>query len=96
MIAKIHRSPSGIILALCDTELLGKKFEEGEAQLDLSGPYFRGVEMTEREILPAAKAAKIITLVGQRSVDFFIAEKIAHRENVKKISGIPHLQIFRD
>ncbi|MFH1064557.1 MAG: DUF424 family protein [Candidatus Woesearchaeota archaeon] len=40
MIAKVHKTPNGMILALCDTEILGKTFEEGKLQLNLDSQFY--------------------------------------------------------
>ena len=42
------------VVALCDSELLGKKFEEGDFQLDIKESFYKGDEVSEEE------ASKII------------------------------------
>jgi hypothetical protein len=49
MLVKIHNS-CRIIAAICDKELFGKKFEEGDKQLDLTTTFFKGEEKTEKEV----------------------------------------------
>ena len=50
-IVKLHKSPEGkTILAVCDAEIAGKYFEEGDLQLDLSSNFYKGEEMAEPRI----------------------------------------------
>ena len=45
MNAKVHRTKDGrLILALCDSELLGKVFVEGDVKLDLTTDFYQGEE----------------------------------------------------
>jgi hypothetical protein len=48
ILVKIHKSYRPIV-AVCDSELYGKKILEGEKQLDLTGQFFKGEEKTEEE-----------------------------------------------
>lgn len=50
MIVKTHLTPNGKLLAVCDSDILGKRFEEDERQLDLSGRFYKGDEVSD-EIL---------------------------------------------
>ena len=47
MIVKIHKMPDGrSVIAVCDSNLLGKKFEEKNLQLDLTADFYKGSEKT--------------------------------------------------
>lgn len=94
MIVKIHKNNDGkVILAVCDKELLGKKFEEGKLQLDLSSKFYDGKEMQEETLLKLFKSAYIINLVGKRSINIAIKAGIIDRERVIKIKNVPHAQV---
>lgn len=84
-----------LVLSVSDSELVGKKFEEGNLQLDLSGDFFRGSKIPESDIAKLSESAAMITVIGKKSTEFFIKKGIVKRENVKSIAGIPHIQIFR-
>ncbi len=92
MIVRKHPTPNGIVLAVCDSELLGKKFSSDEQELDLSCGFYDGDEMTEKEFAVLAKDAYIINIVGKESIG--IVSKIHPVKNIIKISGIPHAQIL--
>ena len=95
MIVKQHLTRnSRLLLAVCDTNLKGKKIEDDKICLDLSSEFYDGKEMTEKEILPLLKQANIINLVGKNSVEMGIKAKIIDENSILKIKGIPHAQGF--
>ena len=99
MIIKSHKSPDGkIVAAVCDTELKGKKFEEGKLQLDLTSNFFDGEEKDELTVGDTIRNADSVNLVGEKSVEIGIKEGVIEKEHVKKIAGIPYAQaiIIRD
>ncbi len=91
MLVKIHKSYRGVI-AICDSELLGKKFEEGKMQIELNG-FFNGEEKTEQEILEimqdAAKEDATFNIVGEKSISLALKVQIIDKKGIKKIQGVP-------
>ena len=92
MIVKIHKSQNGKVVAICDSDILGKKFEEGDKQLDLTSSFYQGKEKSVDEIIEIFKSAYIINLVGKNSVQLGIQAKIIDPKHVIEINGIPHAQ----
>ena len=93
MIAKLHKSHEGrVILAVCDSDIIGKKFEEGERQMDLGCDFYKGEEMDEKRILNLMKAVHIVNLCGDKSVELGIRAGIIDKDNVIKIGGVPHAE----
>lgn len=92
MIAKIHPTPNGKMLALCDSDLLGKRFEEGELQLDLESQFYKGEEVSDDELEKIIKGIYIINAVGETSIKFLISHDLIEESNVKKVADIPHAQ----
>ena len=44
ILVKVHETPNGKLIAVCDEELLGKRYEEGNKELDLVrySDFYRG------------------------------------------------------
>ncbi len=67
---KIHNSYRNIV-AICDSELLGKKFEEEKKQLDLSGEFFNGEDLSEEQVLTIMEDEKTedatFNIVGEKA-----------------------------
>ena len=92
MIVKIHPTQNGNIIAICDSELLGRVFEEGEKSLDLSASFYQGDEMSVNDILELLKDAYIVNAVGTDSVELVLKNNLVKKGNIRKISGVPYAQ----
>ena len=93
IVVKIHQNPEGQkVLALCDQNLLGKRFEQGKLQLDLTTDFYQGEPKTEAEIKELVKDVYIINLVGEESLAL-IQKLNLNPENIIRIKDIPHVQI---
>jgi hypothetical protein len=94
MIIKVHKSPDGKkIIAICDADILGKKFEEGNRQLNLASSFYDGENMTEEEIIKNIDGRNFhINAVGKKSIEFCIRHGFIDKDNVMTIAGIPYAQ----
>jgi len=97
MYMKLHGREKSSILALCDKELIGKVLKEGEIVLDLKdySSFYKGVEVGEAEAMDAMKSATSLNLVGRKSVAVAVKLGLVGKEGVRKIKGVPHVQIYR-
>ena len=92
MIITIHEQKGKVLVAVCDSKLLGKKFIEGNAQIDLTGDFYQGVEKSEEEIGDVLRNADSINLVGEQAVALGIKEEIIDEEHVVLVQDIPLAQ----
>ena len=92
MIVKVHRNDENIILAVCDKEIIGKRFVEKDMQLDLTSNFYKGKEVSDDKLCYLIKKAYIVNLVGNKSVQFGIKEGIISEDHVITIKKIPHAQ----
>jgi hypothetical protein len=92
MIVKVHLTPNGKMLAVCDSDILGKRFEEDDRQLDLSSLFYQGGEKSEDEIKLMLKDVYVINAVGEKTIAFLIRQGLIEDDHVMKISGIPYAQ----
>ena len=82
---------------MCDEELIGKIFREGEAVIDLQKykDFYTGEKRDEEEIKEILDdEITSINAVGERSVNLLINNSLATKKDVKRINGIAMLQIF--
>jgi hypothetical protein len=93
MIVKIHKNPEGqVILAICDSSIIGKEFTQDDLQLDLTSEFYKGEEKSEAELLELIKDAYIINAVGKECIDFLLKHNLIDKENIITIDNIPHAQ----
>lgn len=91
---KIHPTSNGKILVVSDKEILGRKFEEGNLQLDLSKEFYRGEEKPEAEIKALVKAAYLLHLTGRKTLKFFSGLGIINKKRILIVKGIPHAEVY--
>lgn len=97
MIVKEHITQDGrLILAVCDSDLLGKKFEEGDRQLDLTSQFYKGAEMTEEEVLRMLPKVCSMDIVGKKSIAFAEKYSLIDPARIMYIKKIPHAQCVFD
>jgi uncharacterized protein len=95
MLVKIHVMEDKEVISVCDSNLIGKTFTEGELELKVSEQFYKGEEKTEEEVSELMKEATNLNLVGEESIK--LAEKIGilEKDNVIVIGGISHAQLFQ-
>jgi hypothetical protein len=81
------------VVAVCDSELLGKWFEEGKFQLDIKESFYKGEEVEEEEAIRIMKKMSredaTFNIVGRVSVSLALKAGIILEEGIGKIKGIP-------
>lgn len=96
---KVHITPEGEIIAMCDSELLGRVYREGKTELDLTAyeNFYKGDLVKEEvaEATPAINDFYTANIVGARSVGIFLKKGIAHESDIKTVSGVPFVHLFR-
>ena len=85
------------VVAICDSEILGKKFEEGKKQLDVKESFYKGEtgkKVEEQELLELIGKNKLedatFNIVGEKSIQACIKIGLIGQESVAKISEIPY------
>ena len=97
MFIKIHNSYRQIV-AICDSEIMGKVFEEGVKQLDVRESFYKGEEKDEKEIIEImmdlAKEDATFNITGKKSVLCALKAGIISKEGIKKISDVPYALVL--
>jgi hypothetical protein len=84
---------TGGVLAACDENLLGKKFEDGELILHVKESFYFDRKVGEEEFSRMLAEAKNINLVGEQTINIAKRDKLI--SNVGRIKGVPYAIIFR-
>jgi len=92
---KVRRVQKEIVVAVCDEDILGKKFQEGELKLHVKEDFYGGKLVSMREGIDAIKESTIANIVGKKIIQKLIEEGLVIEEAVIKIAGIPHVQIIK-
>ena len=92
MYIKIHYAHRKVV-AVCDEELIGKKFEEGKRQLDVRENFYKGEEVSEKKakkiLEMSAKDYATFNIVGDKSVNLALECGLITKGNIGKVDGVP-------
>lgn len=94
MYVKIHKTELSEVVCICDEDLVGKKFEDKDLQLDVTERFYKGEKKTEEEVIKILKEAGNVNIVGKESIKVAIKAGVIEKENIIKIKNIPHAQAY--
>ncbi len=84
-----------VLLAICDSELLGRTLREGKIVFHVKDEFYNGGKVTVEEAVGMINNSNIVNMVGKCCVETAIAKGYVHPEAVLNIEGIPHAQIVK-
>jgi hypothetical protein len=92
MLVKIHSTYRDII-AICDSNLVGKTFEEGNRCIFINPNFFGGEEKKENEVLEIIEMGAgedfTFNIVGEESIKLALKSGLIKEDGVITIQGIP-------
>jgi hypothetical protein len=92
LVFRIHESYRKVV-AVCDAELVGKKFEEGIKQLEVRESFYKSQESDSEEIIEMMRRLTAedatFNIVGKNSVNAAMKAGIIDEENIGKVQGVP-------
>jgi hypothetical protein len=93
LLVKIHNAYREVI-AVCDSELVGKHFEEGKMQIDITEAFYKGTEMDEKKADEFIKRKladdACFNFVGERAINAALKAGAINKKGIIRIQGIPH------
>jgi len=91
----LRKVGNNVLLAICDTEILGKILREGKIVFNVKEEFYRGARVTVEEALALIANSTIVNMVGKNIVQKAIEKGYVHPEAVLNIEGVPHAQIVK-
>lgn len=97
MFYKIHKSYRDIV-AVCDSDLIDKVFEEEEFQLYVKESFYKDKEASKEELIQViedmSREDAIFNFVGNESVQIALELGMIDEEGIKKIQGVPFAMVL--
>src|SRR3989338_3131701 len=96
MFFKVHENGKKKIIAICDSELLNKKFEEEGLQLDVNERFFKGESLEKRDLIMSIKNIldnediSSFNAIGEDSTELLLEFGLIEKESILKIAKIPY------
>lgn len=90
---KVYRVGGEIVVAVCDSELVGRVFREGDLKIEVKESFYGDKDVDEEEVKRALRIATIANITGKRAVKLAIDMGLIDKENVLKIGECWHAQM---
>jgi uncharacterized protein len=94
MYLSIYRRDCDVLVAACDSEVIGRSFREGAVKIDVSAGFYGDQLMPVAELRKVLSTATIANLTGNRVVSHAVKEGFIDEECVLQISGVKHAQLI--
>ncbi len=95
MYIKKYETDGHLVVAVCDEDILGKKFVEGNLMLKLDECFYKGEKGSSDDVKDALLCATIANIAGTRSIACAVECGCIDPDTVIYIDGIPHAQMVQ-
>jgi len=84
----------GVMLNICDLDILGKKIVEDKQSMDISVEYYGGNIVRREEASRLLAEATIINMAGKNIVSLAVELGLGSMDGARIISGVPFMIVF--
>jgi hypothetical protein len=95
MILNERDTDEGLLVAVCDDDVLGETFEDGDVSLTVSEEFYGGDEVDEQAVVESLARATVANIVGTKAVELAIREGFVEEANVLDVETTRHAQFLR-
>ena len=95
MILKERETEQGLLVSVCDRDVLGEHFEDGDVSITVTEEFYDGEPVGEEAVLESLTRASIANIVGTRAVDVAVEAGIIDEGQVLEIGRTRHAQLLR-
>ena len=84
----------GVLLVVTDSEIIGKLFEEGKKQIDLTSEFYKWERKSKEHARELIKASRHVHLTGKQAVALGVKLGLVNPGRVLVVQGIPHATVI--
>ncbi|MBZ6494833.1 DUF424 domain-containing protein [Natrinema longum] len=95
MIVNERETPEGLLVAVCDEDVLGETFEEGDLSLTVTEEFYGGDAVDESAAIDSLAQASVANIVGTRAVELAVEAGFVDEANVLEVGATLHAQLLR-
>lgn len=95
MILTERHTDRGLLITVCDPDVLGETFEEGSITLSVTEDFYGGERVETETVVEALSRASIANLVGTETVELAIEEGFVDEGNVLEVEQTLHAQYLQ-
>ena len=90
-----RETEEGLLVAVCDADLLGETFEDGRVSLTVNEEFYGGEAASEDAVIASLKRAKTANLVGEHAIETAVEAGVIDPGAVLDVDGTRHAQMVR-
>lgn len=90
------QSQFGLLVVVTDADIIGKKFEEGRLQLDLTKKFYQGEMKSKEETKQMMMTARHVHLTGKGAVAIGVEMELVNPKKIIFIDKVPHAEIMNE
>jgi hypothetical protein len=94
MLLNERDTDEGVLVSVCDPDVLGDTFENGDVSLTVDPAFYDGDEATAEEVVDSLARCSTANLVGEETVALAIEHGFVDEENVLDLDGTRHAQLL--
>ncbi len=96
MYLKVHDTPNGKIVAVCDKELIGKVLDDGTIFMDLdkNRSFYVGKIASKDEIKKELASFSSLNFVGKNAINLLLSLALVEKSSIEKVSSVPFVQVY--
>jgi len=95
MILNERETEEGLLVSVCDPEVLGETFEEGRISLTVTEEFYGGEEADAEAVLDSLARAQVANIVGREAVAVAVEAGVVDEANVLEVDGTRHAQVLQ-
>ena len=85
----------GLLVAVCDADILGDTFENGSVSLTVNEEFYDGDPADEEAVAASLRAAQVANVVGERAVSVAVDAGVVDAAAVLEVGTTRHAQLVR-
>ncbi len=89
-----RETPKGRLVSVCDADVLGEEFENGDVSLTVDPAFYDGDAVDENAVVQSLANCSVANLVGTDAVDLAVEHGFVDEENVLELDGTRHAQLL--
>ena len=94
MLLNERETDDGLLVSVCDPDLLGETFEDGPVSLTVDEEFYGGETVSEDEVVDSLARCSVANIVGTESVDVAVEHGFVDEDNVLDVDGTRHAQLL--
>ena len=94
MILNERDTDEGLLVSVCDPDIIGETFEDGPVSLTVDEEFYGGDSVSESEVVDSLARCSVANIVGTESVDVAVEHGFVDEENVLDVDGTRHAQLL--